>query len=862
MGGRAQAIRNGTEAVLVEGAQTDPPRHEKDVADEFCQLYEQTRLMLVKEFQCTGGITEKEADAHAQTVLNRLMFVFFAGGRRLIDDSDIFSSNVRHIVCGQLGKTTKRVWAYLVDELFAYFEKGSNDPHVPKFNVGLFRGEFPEGVYFYDKRDAGFFRDIELKIPKPGTPSWEIKKRARVPAMYQKNLNPVIKNLLMLSSYDFESQVSVSVLGRIFENSVRRSEDIRGHGQKITQNDSRRRREGVFYTPEPIARYICRNTIIPHLSKSGTNDVHALIGEYADDLPSLEQRLRETRILDPACGSGVFLVEAANILIAIYGQIQRQRSPHGNFNKNTLDKAVDGAKIRSAVKNSLYGIDISVQAVEITKMSLFLMTASRGEKIQDLSENFAVGNSVVYSENFNWNAAFPKLDAFDIIIGNPPYVRHEGIRDKDSMQLPPHAGLGLPGGFKIPKTSDLSSYFYYHSLLYLRPGGKIGFITSDSWLHWSYGASLQKRLLGNCRLDILMKTDFNAFRDADVKTVTAILTKRDPSVDAGSHMVNIVNVHDRHFGNQTAREIPQRALGGNGQQAGGSWALSFVKPMPQPRIPMIAMSKAGAVRMGIKTGHNAFFVIGRQAIEKYRIGKRHHMPIVPDRVAGVVLDDRARGEYLLYVQESRRELLQTVQGRRVLRYMEENDVGAVPKRGMDKKLRPVSELSSVKSHRPFWYSLKLPRPAPIFLSLFADKKIKVYENAGGFHALNNFAGFAPDVPGNTRAYLAFLSSSWFALFLEKRGHVAGGNALQVKTGDYMESPVPDFGQLDGQAGRGRRARQRAAHSIMSTAWDRFREDLDQGKLDRAVLGALGFDAGEMRQIADDLGESVGRRLGS
>ena len=866
MSERAQACWNGTKAGFIEKSQTGLQSYEKDIADEFCQLYGQTRLMLAKEFQSTAAITEKEAANHAQVFLNRLMFVFLAEGRKLIDSRDIFSSNVSHIICGQLGKTTKRVWKYAVSELFAYFEKGSDEPHIPKFDVGLFRGEWGREAYFYDKRDDGFFKDVELKIPKPDTASWKIKKHVEIAVRAQKNLNPVIKNLLTLSSYDFESQVRVSILGHIFESSMQGYEKFHCHVQKTVQNDSRRKREGVFYTPEPIARYICQNTIIPYLSKSGTSDAIALVKEYADDMPSLEQKLHRLRILDPACGSGAFLIEAANTLIGIYRQIQQHKSLNCNLSKNTLEETIGEAKIRSAVKNNLYGIDVSFQAVEITKLSMFLMTASRGEKIQGLSENFVVGNSVVYNKNFNWNAAFPKLGAFDIIIGNPPYVRHEDIKNKDHMQLPPHAGLALPDGFKIPKTSDLSSYFYYHSLFYLRPGGKIGLITSDSWLHWSYGSPLQKLLLGNCRLEVLMKTDFNVFRDADVKTVTAILTKRNSNAGIGRHMVSIVTVHDRRFENYTAKEIPQHSLGGNRQHSGDNWALSFVKPMPKPKIPMNAMSSVGVVRMGKKTGHNAFFVINKQIIDKYLIDKKYYRIIIPDRSKGVVLDDNAESEHILYVQESKRELLQTEQGKRVLCYIEENNVSAVPKRGKDKKIRLVSELSSVKSHRPFWYSLKLSKPAPIFLSLFANEKIKVYENAGRVHALNNYAEFTPNVSEHTRAYLAFLSSSWFALYLEKRGHVAGGNALQIKTGDYLDAPVPDFGQLGGQAGkkpgRGRRAGQQSVSSIMSTAWDEYREDLDQGKLDRAVLGALGFDAGEMRQIADDLGESVGRRLGS
>jgi len=854
------------ETGFIERIEVESQNEEKELTEEFYQLYGQTRLMLIKEFQATGNVAKNEAVRHAQTFLNRLIFVFFAEDYKLIDDGDIFSSNVCQIIQGSLGKTTKRVWSYLADELFVYFEKGSDDPSISEFNGGLFKNQLPREICFYDKRDAGFFKEIEQKTPRPKTMSWEFKKHIESAVKSQKNLNPVVKNLLMLSSYDFESQIRVNILGHIFENSILELERLLRPVQKISHNGSQRKREGVFYTPESVAKYICRNTIIPYLSKSGTSDVYVLIDEYIDDLPTLEQRLRDLRVLDPACGSGAFLIEAANTLIEIYEQVQQHKSLNGNFGKNTLEEIVDKAKIRTVVKNNIYGIDVNLQAVEITKLSMFLMTASRNEKLQNLSENFVVGNSVVSTKEFNWNVAFPKLSAFDIIIGNPPYVRQEDIENKSDMRLLPQTGLVLPEGFEIPKTSDLSSYFYYHSLSHLKPGGKIGFITSDSWLHWNYGRELRRLLLDNCRLDILMRTDFNVFRDADVKTVTAILTRRMPDDGAEPHTVNMITVHDPHFESQTKKEVPQQDLEDSGSGLDSNWTLSFKTPMPKPEIPMTTMSGAGSVKMGKKTGHNAFFVLDRRTVDGYRINKRHCRPIIPDSMKGVVLEDATADEYLLCVHESKRELLQTDQGKRVLRYIEENNVSTSPKRGKSRVVCLVSELSSVRGHKPFWYSLRLSKPAPIFLALFANERAKVYENDGKFHALNNYAEFTPHNAGHTGAYLAFLSSSWFALYLERRGHIAGGNALQVKTGDYMDSPVPDFAQPGGKvgkkAGRGKKAGLGQTAAAMDAAWGRFREDLDQDRLDIAVLGAMGFDAGAIRRIRDDLAQSVRRRLGT
>ena len=90
---------------------------------------------------------------------------------------------------------------------------------------------------------------------------------------------------------------------------------------------------------------------------------------------------------------------------------------------------------------------------------------------------------------------------FSAIVGNPPYVRQEAIRgDKGAMQLrrhPRRAPLDLPDGFEIPRNSDLSAYFYVHSVARLRRGGRLGFISSDGWMRAGYGAALQRVLLDN-----------------------------------------------------------------------------------------------------------------------------------------------------------------------------------------------------------------------------------------------------------------------------------------------------------------------------------------------------------------------------
>ncbi len=834
---------------FIEQIQLETDNEEKDLTEEFYELYGKTRLMLIEEFK-SKGINTPDAVNVAQTFLNRMIFVFFAEDCRLIDDKDMFSDNVVDILHANLGDTTKRIWSYIVKELFVYFDKGSDDPLVFGFNGGLFQDPIPDKIFIRDKQNKDFFKKIESKTQYATRQSWEFKTKIEKAVKRHRNLNPIIKNLLKLSSYDFESQVRVNILGHIFENSI---SELEGLLQSPDLNiKPRRKREGVFYTPEYITKYICTNTIIPYLSKSNTNDIHNLIIEYEGEIENLEKKLRSIKILDPSCGSGAFLIEAANILIEVHDKIRQYKLAHNLIDDNVLEKSINDVKIRTVVQDNLYGIDINFQSVEITKLSLFLMTASRQEKLQNLSKNIIVGNSVINNKVFNWKIAFPEIDSFDIIIGNPPYVRQEDLKDhKADMQIPMSNTLKLRNKFSIPSTSDLSSYFYYHSLNYLKSGGKLGFITSDSWLHWNYGKSLQKCLLDNSELNILMRTNFNVFDDADVKTITTVLTK---STKHGN-TVDIINVDSK----DELLQVPDASSKHMLQEEFNSdnWNLYFTDPLPSPKVPMIKMEEVGEIRMGRKTGNNDFFIIDKLTIKKFAINKKYYRPIIPDNIKNGSLDNIRANKYLLYVNDSKRVLKQTKNGKCVLKYIEDNNIEIMPKKGTNEKLCRVSELRSVRSHKPYWYSLKLNKPTPILLARFANERMKIYENSGEFYASDNYAEFTPEDSEHVSAYLAFLTSSWFSLFLEKHGHTAGGNALQFKTGDYVNAPVPDFKKIKETNQKGKN---KTKIKQLKDAWNCFKEDYDQAALDNVVLNVLGFNKNEINAILADLDKSVRRRI--
>ena len=652
-------------------------------------------------------------------------------------------------------------------------------------------------------------------------------------------INPIIVNLLAMSSYDFRSDIRVTILGHIFEHSILEIEELLGNGA------SERKRDGIFYTPEYVTRFICRHTIIPCLSLSGgATTIEELIAEHGDDMVDLERRLEEIRILDPACGSGAFLIEAANTLRDIYGAVWDHKVQVGTVKSTGLTEIMEGKRNKRIVRDNIYGIDKNEQSTGLTMLSLFLLTASDVEKLPSLSDRIVVGNSV-RPDGFSWDVAFKnvfkKRGGFDVIIGNPPYVRQEELRHKERLQMPEACNVAVPAGFSIPGQSDLSSYFYYHSICRLRPGGVMGFIASDAWMDKSYGRPLRQFLLDNADVATLLRTSFNVFNDAKVKTVVTVLKRGRGAGTVGLARVDEANEFQTGLFSYS-RSVPQESLGI------GNWNHHFMEPDEVPS-GMVRMDKAGCVWRGLTTGNDNFFLLARKDLKKHGIDEKYVVPTMPDNMPSGLLAESDRTMYLLSVGESKGELARTTAGRRVLKYIETGEGMLIkPKKGADRTLRPLPELETIKSNDP-WYSLKIHHNATVFLGRFIDKRPKAYESDGKFHAKDNFTCFSPNEPLHARAFLAFMSSTWFALQAERNGNRAGSGALQLLIGTCKALPVPDFGSMPA-----------ADVQDLVTAWLAYRNDLDQRKLDDAVFGVMGIVGPARAAIESEHREAVRIRM--
>jgi type I restriction-modification system DNA methylase subunit len=408
----------------------------------------------------------------SQKLLDRFLFLFFAEDRQLLPPN-----SVRLILDDWRDLQDRDVQIPLYDRFKKYFEY---------LNTG-FKGKRYE-VFAYN---GGLFRHDEL-----------------LDAL-KMNDELLYRHTMKLSEYDFNSEVDVNILGHIFENSLNELDEIKAQleGQPVDKAKSKRKRDGVFYTPKYITKYIVDNTV----GKLCTEKKEALglaEEDYTTDrkrtkkaLQPLNEKLNVYRdwllqltICDPACGSGAFLNQALDFLISEHRLIDELQA------KLFGSSLVLGDFENSILENNLFGVDINEESVEIAKLSLWLRTAQPNRKLNDLNHNLKCGNSLIDDpavagdKAFNWQQEFPDVFArggFDVVIGNPPYVRQELLGDyKDYFSK---------NYMVFNYSSDLFAFFYEKGFTILKPGMAFGFI-SNTFEKTTAGIDLRAYLTNQKRL--------------------------------------------------------------------------------------------------------------------------------------------------------------------------------------------------------------------------------------------------------------------------------------------------------------------------------------------------------------------------
>ncbi|MCP4052827.1 MAG: N-6 DNA methylase [Mesoflavibacter sp.] len=341
------------------------------------------------------------------------------------------------------------------------------------------------------------------------------------------------KHTSKLAAYDFESQVDVNILGHIFENSLNEIESVNAEieGADFDKQKSKRKKDGVFYTPKYITKYIVENTVGKLCEEKKTelgfkeeeyfkgrkNRQKATITKLVTILDDYRDWLLQLTICDPACGSGAFLNQALNFLIAEHQYIDELKT-------KVLGGGLQFPDIENTIlENNIYGVDLNEESVEIAKLSLWLRTAQPRRKLNDLSSNIKCGNSLIDSKAvagdkaFNWQEQFPKVfekGGFDVIIGNPPYVQV----NESQAYYEKH--------YETNKCGDLYALFYEKGINLLKEKGMFSYITPSLFIKGIRYESLRSFLLNRTNIFEIVDKGDGVFQDVQMPTAIIVASKQ------------------------------------------------------------------------------------------------------------------------------------------------------------------------------------------------------------------------------------------------------------------------------------------------------------------------------------------------
>lgn len=486
-----------------EGWLSDVRFEQEEISKKFYKVYREARLDLLRDLYQHNDVVRKNIDLgieKAQKIIDRIVFACFAEDRGLLPDDTL-----RRVV---QSADNSAYGSSLWSTFKGFFEA---------IDVGNDKLEIPNGY------NGGLFATDEI------LDSLKISDES-------------LRKVASLSNYNFVEDLSVSILGHIFEQSISDLEEIKNKvedSQDIESlQHSRRKKDGIFYTPDYIVRYIVDNSLGTYLreeeerlkiafklkgdisDKNYEKREHQAYGHYQDFLQNV-------KVVDPACGSGAFLVYVFDYLMA---ENRRIASILGNNLFSSEDY------IKSILNNNIYGVDLNDESVEITKLSLWLKSAQKGKKLTTLDNNIKAGNSlvddrsVVGNKAFNWQSEFTdvfKHGGFDVVVGNPPYVSAMDIKKyltKEEYDFLKKKYITATGSV------DLYIYFFERGLLNLKEGGKLAYISPNRFLSASYGKGLRTWLIDNFTVNRFVDySDKKVFSDASTYPVLSFITKKKSS---------------------------------------------------------------------------------------------------------------------------------------------------------------------------------------------------------------------------------------------------------------------------------------------------------------------------------------------
>jgi hypothetical protein len=525
-----------------------------DVDDEFLNTIEGWRSDLARNLALRNPkLTQRELNFAVQRIIDRIIFLRIGEGRGIET-----YGRLQGLVNGD------RIYPRLCQ----IFEEAD-----ARYNSGLFHFK-PEKT----RHEAPDELTLSLQID-------------------DKLLREIIKGIYYPESPYVFSALPAEILGQVYEQFLGKVIRLtEGHQAMVEEKPEVKKAGGVYYTPAYIVDYIVENTvgkllvdiagaILPSGGSTGRGSrpintpIHGGVGTGSQtetvstvspkSTASVLRRVSKLKVLDPACGSGSFLIGAYEHLLKWHLDYYTANDPAkwAKGNKPTLVQVSGGryqltiAERKRILLDNIYGVDIDAQAVETTKLSL-LLKVLEGETQQtlqlvlrmfqeralpDLGDNIKCGNSLIGSDFyqqqslnlltdeeryrinvFDWNGkdGFPEIMAsggFDAVIGNPPYVRIQVMKEwaaEEAGFYKNHYNSAQSGNY------DLYVVFMERGLSVLTKNGRLGYIVPNKFLNAEYGRGIRATLSAGAHLEELVH--FGAeqvFAQATTYTCLSFLSK-------------------------------------------------------------------------------------------------------------------------------------------------------------------------------------------------------------------------------------------------------------------------------------------------------------------------------------------------
>lgn len=474
-------------------------KNQSEIEKKFYNEYKAIRLHIFENMRKNNpAVNENTIIEKVQKLLDRFLFICFCEDKGLLPNEIFYKTLEKGKNFGDVFEVFKM--------LCNWINLGNPRENISHFNGGLFKNDDVLESLYVD--------------------------------------NEVFEEMKKISEYDFDSELNENILGHIFEQSISDIEDLKKelNGEEFDKKKGKRKKDGIFYTPKYITKYIVENSI-----KNWLDDKRKELGE--DKLPELSEAdfeikysskksderiysknykkhiefwtkyreaVKNIKVVDPACGSGAFLITAFEYLL--------------NYNNYLDDKIFDltGTKdlfsdtTKEILQNNIFGVDLNKESVEITKLSLWLKTANKNKTLATLENNIKCGNSLIDDVEiagelaFNWEKEFSQVfknGGFDVVVGNPPYVF---ARDNFSeIEKNYYIKNYVSSNYQI----NTYILFMEKSFKLLKNKGYASMIVPNSWLMMYSGKGIREYILENIKLLEIVNLAGHSFENVNVETV-------------------------------------------------------------------------------------------------------------------------------------------------------------------------------------------------------------------------------------------------------------------------------------------------------------------------------------------------------